>query len=70
VSISIPVLLLHAHEVFHLISSFEFLCTLDVKEKLVFLGGTPYPAMSVSEVNEFLQKGKRMDPPVHCPQEM
>ncbi|CAB4004164.1 vascular endothelial growth factor receptor 2-like [Paramuricea clavata] len=34
------------------------------------LGGTPYPGMNVNEVHQYLLQGKRMDPPIHCPQDI
>ncbi|CAB3981076.1 vascular endothelial growth factor receptor 2-like [Paramuricea clavata] len=34
------------------------------------LGGTPYPGIYVTEVRHYLLQGKRMEPPIHCPQEM
>ena len=34
------------------------------------LGGTPYPGMYANEVLQSLLEGKRMEPPIHCPQEM
>ncbi|XP_028408446.1 platelet-derived growth factor receptor alpha-like [Dendronephthya gigantea] len=34
------------------------------------LGGTPYPGMDVNDVYQSLLNGKRMEPPMHCPQEM
>ena len=33
-------------------------------------GGTPYPDLDPSVVLHTLQSGKRMSPPIHCPQEM
>ena len=38
--------------------------------ELFTLGGTPYPGMHANEVYQLLLNGKRMDPPVHCPQEI
>ncbi|XP_028407243.1 fibroblast growth factor receptor 2-like [Dendronephthya gigantea] len=38
--------------------------------ELFTLGGTPYPGVDVLEVYQTLLNGKRMKPPVHCPQEM
>ena len=34
------------------------------------LGGTPYPGVDANEVYLSLLQGKRMEPPMHCPQEM
>jgi hypothetical protein len=33
-------------------------------------GGTPYPDLDPSLVVHILQNGKRMNPPIYCPQEM
>jgi hypothetical protein len=41
---------------------FEFL--------FVATGGTPYPGMHTNEVYQLLLNGKRMDPPMYCPEEM
>ena len=34
------------------------------------IGGTPYPGMHPNEVYQLLLNGKRMDPPIYCPEEM
>ena len=31
-------------------------------------GGTPYPGMHANEVYQSLLHGKRMDPPMYCPE--
>jgi hypothetical protein len=33
-------------------------------------GGMPYPGMHANEVYQLLLNGKRMDPPIYCPEEM
>jgi hypothetical protein len=56
---------------FHLVRN--TMCTYSKKyhlQNILLSGGTPYPGMYVNEVRHYLLQGKRMEPPIHCPQEM
>ncbi|CAB4003020.1 partial, partial [Paramuricea clavata] len=34
------------------------------------LGATPYPGMYFNDVHQYLLQGKRMDPPIQCPEDI
>jgi len=37
---------------------------------LVYIGSTPYPGLSGSQVMQFVQQGRRMKKPAHCTDEL